>query len=115
MKNENKIPYEVVFRAVEHAVEIEQEMLFCSKCKKGFYKIIMVDTDQPDFILLDKYTNENGKPYTCEDHILYDLLIDPEISEPIVISKTVKEKLGRKIQVHLTKTDARLFLPERQN
>jgi len=110
-----KIHYSVVFRAVEHAVEIEQDMLFCSECKKGFYKISLVDSDQPDFILTDKYVNDYNKPYCCNDHILYDLLIDPEVSEPILISITNKPKLGRKIQVHVNKVDARLFLPERMN
>ena len=115
MKDEEKIPYSVVFRAVEYAVEIDQDMLFCSECKKGFYKISLVDSDQPDFVLADKYVNDFDKLYCCNDHILYDLLIDPEVSEPILIGITHNHKLGRKIQVHVNKVDARLFLPERMN
>ena len=110
-----KVSYQVIFKAVEHALEMNEDMLFCSECKKGFFKVLMVDENQPDFLLVDKFIGDDGELYKCKDHLLYDLLIDPEVSEQIVINKTINKNSGRKIQVYLNKTDARLFLPDRMN
>jgi hypothetical protein len=103
-----KIEYTVVFSAVEKAVDMNSPMLQCSECGKGFYKITMVDMDQPDFILID------DQYFRCDDHVLYDLIIDPEVTTTILIGQT-KYKGTSKTQVHIRKVDAQIFIPNRNN
>jgi len=115
MKEEKKIPYHVVFEAVEKAFEMQQDMLLCSECKKGFYKLAIVDIDEPDYILNDSnIVDENGNPYRCKDHVMYDLLVDPEVGKELMMP-IISKKIGRKTQIRAGKIDAKLFLPNRTN
>ncbi len=102
-----KIHYAEVFKAVERAVDADAVQLMCSQCGKGFYKILWVGIDEPECII------EEGFTYKCEDHLLYDLFVNPESTETIVIR--TKEKIGRKIRVVVHKVDAQLFIPNRYN
>ena len=105
-----KIHYSEVFEAVEKAVEANAVQLQCSECGKGFYKITMVGIDEPDYII------EEGQTYKCSDHATYDLLVNPEITQPIIIgtNKFVSSRC-KKTQVHVKSVDAQLFIPNRYN
>lgn len=99
----NKIHYSEVFKAVEKAVETDTVQLQCGECGLGFYKIVWVGLDEPDYI------EEEGQTYKCSDHLLYDLLVNPEVTQSIMITQV------RKVQVHVKRIDAQLFIPNRYN
>lgn len=105
-----KIHYSEVFKAVEKAVEAGAAQLVCSECGKGFYKITTVGIDEPDYII------EEGHTYKCSDHVVYDLLFNPEITQPIILSSSVPKKIRKlKTRIEIRKIDAQLFIPNRYN
>lgn len=106
----SKIDYSEVFEAVEKAVEANATQLLCSECGQGFFKITMVGMDEDDFII------EEGLTYKCDDHVLYDLLVNPEITQPIILSSSVPKKIRKlKTRIEIRKIDAQLFIPNRYN
>lgn len=105
-----KMHYSEVFEAVEKAVESNATQLLCSECGKGFYKITFVGIDEADYII------EEGLIYKCSDHIVYDLLVNPEITQSIVIGTKVPDKIRKlKTRVEIKMVDAQLFIPNRYN
>ena len=104
-----KIHYAEVFKAVEKAVEANAVQLQCSECGQGFYKITWVGIDEPDYII------EEGLTYNCSDHILYDLFVNPEVTQTVIVSGQGKHVLGRKVSVAVRKVDAQLFISNRHN
>lgn len=104
----NKITYLELFRVVEKAVQMAAPMLLCSECGKGFYKVNVVELDEPDFICLE------DKDFKCDDHILYDLMFDPETTTPIMVGRTLF-KGTKKVQVQIHKVNAQIFIPNRNN
>jgi len=105
MKDENKIPYSEVFNAIEKILDMGNAQLKCSECGKGFFKLSFVDQDEPDLIIDDKGV------YNCSDHLLYDLLVNPEITENL----TIGTRKDRKAQLAVRYIDAQIFILKRNN
>lgn len=110
MDDKSKIDYHLIFKQIEKVLEADGQFLECNQCGRSFIKISFVDKSEPDFIF---YGNE--EVFKCEDHLLYDLLVNPLTTEPIRISLTKNKKLGRKLQVEVRNIDAAIFLPDRLN
>jgi hypothetical protein len=95
-----------IFEAVEKAVQMHAMPLVCLDCGKRFYKINMVDEDEPDYIAVDPDVH-------CNDHVLYDLLVNQFKSEKILAQNVVTK--NNKPQIQAKWIDAKIFLPNRTN
>jgi len=102
----NGIKLNDIIKLVEKAYRFtDGNKLICSNCGRAFYKINFVEKDQSDIILI-----EDNVKVICDDHLIWDLLIDPEVFEQIYICKRISIT-----QIEVRKKDAKLFLPNRIN